>query len=88
MAESLSFSLSVSFLSLSTYLSLLLLFVPSLCLLVLPPASFFFPSLLRYPSPGCVKHNMSDYFPADTAVYDRGLELYITGLFDHFKGLY
>lgn len=56
----------------------------TLCLLSrLPPsprASFFFSSsLLLYSSPGCVEHKMSDYFPADTALCDRGLELYITG---------
>lgn len=64
------------------------LFVPSLSLPSIsspsiPHSPFFFlsspPSLLLYSSPGCVEHKMSDYFPADTALCDRGLELYITG---------
>lgn len=42
-----------------------------------PPASFFSSTRL-YSSLECVERKMSDYFPADTALCDRGLELYIT----------
>ena len=54
----------------------------TLCLQLPPPPSFFFPfppSLLLSSSLRCVERKMSDYFPADTALCDRGLELYITG---------
>lgn len=48
-------------------------------LLFVPSSFFFTPFSLLYSSLGCVEHTMSDYFPADTALCDRGLELYISG---------
>lgn len=39
-----------------------------------PPSFLFSPSLLLSSSLGCVEHKMSDYFPADTALCDSGLE--------------
>lgn len=50
------------------------LFVPSLSRLpsLRLPAPFFFSSLFLYSSLGCVEHKMSDYFPADSVLCDRG----------------
>lgn len=42
------------------------------------PRLLFFSSTRLYSSLECVERKMSDYFPADTALCDRGLELYIT----------